>query len=151
MRQSGVIANPALSFYYGSIAVNQFGNVIIAFSGSGPSQFVSIYAVEGVTTNGATTFGDPVLLKAGVSDYEVTFGSGRNRWGDYSATMLDPSDPYRFWTIQEWASGTDIWSTQIIELNVVPEPATVLLFGTAMAGLGLSVRWRRRRRDAQRH
>ena len=120
---------------------------MIGFSGSGPSQFVSAYAVEGQTINGVTTFGDPLLLKAGVSDYEVTFGAGRNRWGDYSATVLDPDDPNRFWTIQEWVSGTDIWSTQITELDTVPEPATLFLWGTSMAALALAARWRRRRQD----
>jgi hypothetical protein len=139
LRQSGLIADPLLSFYYGSIAVNDFGDAVIGFSGSGPSQFVSAYAVEGHTTHGVTIFGDPVLLKAGVSDYEVTFGSGRNRWGDYSATTVDPSDPLRFWTIQEWVSATDIWSTQVtaIRLQQVLEPATLLLFGTSAAGLTL--------------
>jgi len=144
LRQSGLIASPTLAFYYGSIAVNDFGNVVIGFSGSGPSQFVSAYAVEGQTINGVTTFGDPLLVKAGVSDYEVTFGAGRNRWGDYSATVLDPDDPFRFWTIQEWVSGTDIWSTQITEFDVVPEPTTLFLWGTTMVGLGLAARWRRR-------
>ena len=145
LRQSGLIADPALSFYYGSIAVNDFGQIVIGFSGSGPSQFVSAYAVEGRTIEGVTTFDDPVLLKAGVSDYQV--GSGRNRWGDYSATTLDPNDPFTFWTIQEWVSATDIWSTQITELKLepVPEPTTLLLVGTTAAGLGLA-RWRQRRR-----
>lgn len=145
LRQSGLIASQTLAFYYGSIAVNDFGNMVIGFSGSGPSQFVSAYAVEGHTINGVTTFGDPLLLKAGVSDYEVTFGAGRNRWGDYSATVLDPNDPNRFWTIQEWVSGTDIWSTQITELDTVPEPATLFLWGTSMAALALAARWRRRK------
>ena len=30
--------------------------------------------------------------------------------------------------------------------HVVPEPATLLLWGTTMAGLGLGARWRQRRR-----
>jgi hypothetical protein len=148
LRQSGLIASPTLAFYYGSIAVNDFGDVVIGFSGSGASQFVSAYAVQGRTENGVTTFDDPVLLKAGVSDYEVTFGAGRNRWGDYSATVLDPDDPYRFWTIQEWVSGTNIWSTQVTELNTVPEPATLILWGTTAAGLGMA-RWRQQRRKRQ--
>ena len=150
LSQSGLITDPKLSFYYGSITLNDFGNVLIGFSGSGASQFVSAYAVEGRTAGGVTTFGEPVLLKAGLSDYQVTFGSGRNRWGDYSATTLDPTNPFRFWTIQEWVSETDIWSTRISAIDVapVPEPATLVLFGTAAAGLGLA-RWRQRRRTQQ--
>jgi hypothetical protein len=147
LRQTGLIALPTLDFYYGSIAVNEFGDVVIGFSGSGKSQFASVYGVEGRTIGGVTTFGDPVLLKAGVSDYlQPLDPSGRNRWGDYSATTLDPDDPFTFWTIQEWVSATDIWSTQITEIHLepIPEPTTLLLCGTAMAGLGLTARWRGR-------
>lgn len=39
---------------------------------------------------------------------------------------------------------TDDW-----KLEPVPEPATLLLFGTTMAGLGLASRWRQRRRKEQ--
>jgi hypothetical protein len=124
------------------------GNILIGFSGSGPSTFVGAYAVEGRTIDGLTTFDDPVLLKAGVADYQNVDEFGRNRWGDYSATTLDPDNPYLFWTIQEWVSATDIWSTQIvaIDLEPVPESTTLLLFGTTVAGLGLA-RWRRRRQS----
>jgi PEP-CTERM motif-containing protein len=33
------------------------------------------------------------------------------------------------------------------KIGAVPEPTTLLLFGTTMAGLGLAVRWRRRRQS----
>src|SRR5262249_11455428 len=42
-------------------------------------------------------------LKAGEDTYRKTFGGGRNRWGDYSATCVDPSDDQTLWTIQEYA------------------------------------------------
>lgn len=93
--QEGLIADDKLDFYYGSIAVNQFNDVVIGFNGSGSSQFVSSYAVLGETNSGITTFGNPLLLKAGVDNY---YGGS---WGDYSATVRDPSDPFRFWTFQE--------------------------------------------------
>jgi hypothetical protein len=85
--QEGLIADGKLDFYYGSIAVNEFNDVVIGFSASGESQFISSYAVLGQTNSGVTNFSKPVLLKAGVDNY---FGG---RWGDYSATVLDPSDP----------------------------------------------------------
>lgn len=50
---------------------------------------------------------------------------GRNRWGDYSATALDPRDGQRFWTIQQWASAPDIWSTQLTEIRLVPAPTAI--------------------------
>ncbi len=111
--QEGVISDPVLHFYNGSIAVNQLGDVVIGFNGSSATQFVSVYAVAGATdASGATVFGRPTLVKAGVDDY------GGTNWGDYSATVADPVDPSRFWTFQEWVSGDDVFSTQITELIV---------------------------------
>jgi uncharacterized repeat protein (TIGR01451 family) len=117
--QEGLIADDELEFYYGSIAVNEFNDVVIGFSGSSEAQFVSSYAVLGKTVGGITTFGEPLLLKAGVADYFQDFGTGRNRWGDYSATVIDPTDPFTFWTFQEFVSAENIWSTQITQLKIV--------------------------------
>ena len=113
--QEGLIADTELDFYYGSIAVNKFDDVVIGFNGSGESQFVSSYAVAGRTFSGITTFSNPLRLKPGVSSYQV---GTSNRWGDYSATVIDPADPYTFWTFQEFVSSEDIWSTQITQLLV---------------------------------
>ena len=136
--QEGLITQSGLDFYYGSIAVNEFSDVVIGFSGSGTSQFVSSYAAVGQTVNGRTIFDAPILLQEGVATYFQTFGTDRNRWGDYSATTLDPSDPFRFWTIQEWVSAPDTWATQITELIVsraIPEPSTFLLLISALVVL----------------
>jgi hypothetical protein len=134
--QEGLIADPDLDFYYGSIAVNKFGDVAIGFNGSGESQFISSYAAMGTTVAGITTFGAPLQLKSGAATYFQDFGTGRNRWGDYSATVIDPSDPFAFWTFQEFVSTEDHWSTQITQFVVgqpaklndlvsfVPDPAT---------------------------
>jgi len=133
--ESGLIADPAMDFYYGSIAVNDFGDVVIGFSGSSETQFVSSYAAVGKTENGVTTFADPTLLKAGVASYERFDSRGRNRWGDYSATVIDPTDPFSFWTIQEWASDEDQWSTQITQIIV--DPTAVSIPGSlGLLGLG---------------
>jgi hypothetical protein len=115
--QEGLVADSELEFYYGSLAVNKFNDIVIGFSGSGESQFVSAYASLGRTVGGVTTFGKPLLLKAGVADY-LRDASGRNRWGDYSATVVDPTNPLIFWTFQEFVSAEDIWSTQITQLIV---------------------------------
>jgi len=118
LKQSGTIADPNLDFYYPSIAVNARGDVVIGFSGSGDAQAISTYAAVGRTSGATTTFGAPQLLKQGTGTYNVDFGSGRNRWGDYSATVVDPAQPNTFWTFQEFVNGDDVWSTQITQLRL---------------------------------
>jgi len=76
-----------------------------------------------------TTFGVAQLYTP--SNMGVTYdveASGRNRWGDYSATMLDPLSN-NFWTIQEFASSPNVWSTQVNEFSVAgntPTPVSSL-------------------------
>ena len=141
--QTGIISDTDLDLYYPSIAANADGDVVIGFSGSSDTQYISSYAVAGTTSGAVTTFGDVTLLKAGVSTYLKLDTTSRNRWGDYSATVLDPLKSTRFWTFQEFVSATNVWGIQITEINV-PEPATlaILVFG----GVAMCRRPGRRRR-----
>jgi hypothetical protein len=129
--QEGLIADPNQDVYMGSIAVNEFNDVVIGFNMSSTSQFVSSYAVLGTTVNGVTTFGEPLLLQAGVARDEVTGGAPLTRWGDYSATVVDPADPFTFWTFQEWVSVENVWSTQITQLQLRRPAMSCLGTGTA--------------------
>jgi hypothetical protein len=141
--QSGVISHATLGFNYPSISVNEDGVVVIGFSGASSSKFMSTYVVVGETVAGVTTFGPVTITKAGVSDYELLDNNLRNRWGDYSATVLDPVDKYSFWTFQEFVSATDQWQIQVTQI-VVPEPSSIILAGVALAGLAVTVVLRRR-------
>jgi hypothetical protein len=102
-----------------SVAVNEFSDVVIGVTGTSTSEFASSYAMVGKTVGGSTTFNSPMLLHAGVSDYLKLDAQNRNRWGDYSATTVDPADPGIFWTNQEFVSATDTWSTRVSELIVL--------------------------------
>jgi hypothetical protein len=115
--QSGTISDPVLDLFYPSIAANESGVVVIGCNGSSPTNYISSYAVAGSTTNGTLSFGDLTLLKAGTATYRNPDpNTGESRWGDYSATTVDPADPTRFWTIQMIATGRTAWATQITEL-----------------------------------
>ena len=117
--QSGEIQDPNLDFYYPSIAVNDQGTVVIGYSGSGPGagQFISSMASYGVTDAGITAFSAPRVLAAGVDNYNVVLGGTRNRWGEAGATIVDPTDPNKFWTFQQRVSGTNTFGVQITEIN----------------------------------
>lgn len=116
--QEGLISDGTHDFFMGSLAVNGCGDVVIGFNRSGTDQFVSVYAVAGTTQGNVTTFGEPILLRAGVARYELTGGATAARWGDYSATVADPQHVGTFWTFQEWPSALNVWSTQVTELRL---------------------------------
>lgn len=146
--ESGTLSDTNLDLFFPSIAANPQGTVIIAFNGSGLSTIVSSFAVAGVTVNGVTTFGNRVLLKAGVTSYhgdDEASGYPTSRWGDYSATSVDPADPTRFWTIQEFPSDTGIWATQVTELltttvpahlNIAAAPGNTIFLSWSLAAAG---------------
>ena len=98
--EAGTLSDPDLDLFYPSIAANTNGFVVIGCNGSSTNMFVSSYGFAGRTINGTTVFGPKVLLKPGVANYERPAG-GSNRWGDYSTTTVDWSNPNHFWTIQE--------------------------------------------------
>ena len=134
--QSGTIQDPNLDFLYPSIAVNPTGQVVIGMSISGPSQFISTGAVFGDTVNGVTTFQTPQILQPGVDNYFVDFGSGRNRWGDYSATVVDPVDPNVFWTFQERVVAQDTWGVSVQQISF--DPRSTVQGTTANHGINLN-------------
>lgn len=148
--RSGVISDPNLDLYYPSIAVNARGDVVIGFSGSGANEYPGSYAVVGkidpaTTGLNSISFGNLMLLKAGVAPYND------NRWGDYSTTVVDPTDPNVFWTFQEFApadtpllstNNFSNWAVQITRIEV-PEPTGIALMLAVFAGL-LLPRTRRR-------
>jgi VCBS repeat-containing protein len=131
---SGIINPTNLNVYDGSITVNSLGQVLIGFSGSGPNDYPSAYAVAGTLVGDHLQLGDPMLLKAGDGPYLGTEGEAglpAVRWGDYSATTVDPVNPSHFWTFEDWAadngSGGIQWSTEISEItfgNAAPPVVT---------------------------
>ena len=135
--QNGLISDSSLGFNFPSIAVNDDEDVVIAFSGGDPNTFISSYAVVGSTNGtGLTAFGPVTQLHPGQAEYEHLDSIGRNRWGDYSATVIDPLDEYRFWTFQEFAFAADEWAIQVTEI-IVPEPGNLIsaLVGMFLMGL----------------
>jgi len=101
--QQGRVNHPTRSYYYPSIAVNKNQCVALGFSGSGTTKFASGFYTARFPTDPPGTMQPVNELKAGVAPYLKTFGGGRNRWGDYSATVVDPLDYQTFWTVQEYA------------------------------------------------
>ncbi|TAK95637.1 MAG: hypothetical protein EPO07_15300 [Verrucomicrobia bacterium] len=144
--ESGTISDPDLDFFYPSIAANSNGVVMICFNASGLSTYISCYAVAGQTANNTTTFGSRVLLQASTVSYHDFYEqlglNDTSRWGDYSATTVDPTNPNHFWTIQMFAlpdpTFDTVWATQITELITAPAVVNLALTKT---GTNVTLAW----------
>ena len=101
--QSGLIENLNEDYHEPSIAVNSMGDVVIGYTCSGPALNASVCISVGETLAGATTFEARQLITPGAGLYYQLI-RGRNRWGDYSATVVDPDDECTFWTMQEFVA-----------------------------------------------
>ena len=161
--EEGDISGNNFDYYQGSIAVNEFGEVVIGYNRSGGSE----KGIDGRISFMARTFatdagggidqtGSELLLKrSSVDDYHcgvrVNPAPCRERWGDYSSVTLDPNNHHSFYAIGEYAADwailpgftndeRAIWHTFIAEIDLsaaaIPEPSTYALMGLGLLAVG---------------
>ncbi len=117
----GTLLDEGADIYYASIAVNEEGDIGFGFTHSSDTEFAGAY-ISGIDDGVAL---DILEYQAGFASYYISDGS-RNRWGDYSITLVDPEDDTLFWSLQEYAYASTQWKTCWVAFRV-PEPATILL------------------------
>jgi len=102
-------------FAFPTIAVNAYNDALLGYSSFSATQFASANYSLHVHTDAANTMRPTVQFRAGLAKYFKNFGLTRNRWGDYSSTVLDP-DGFSMWSLQEYAEtpslGQDRWGTE---------------------------------------
>jgi|GEM_PF-5156319 hypothetical protein len=138
IQQFGMIDSPSDSAFYGypSIAVDRFSNVLIGYNTFSKNIFpTASYSMRACT--------DPLNSLQSPNNYALGQGTysnggcencqncndclrcnlctncqrcGRNRWGDYSSTIVDPNG-INFWTLQEFARNNNTWGTQWANVN----------------------------------
>jgi PKD repeat protein len=100
-------------FYsFPSIAVNKANDMLIGYSSFSPLQYASGSYSFRAAADPINTMRDEYLFKGGENIYFKDFGGTRNRWGDYTNTVVDPQNDSAFWTVQEYAGYTsNTWAT----------------------------------------
>jgi uncharacterized repeat protein (TIGR01451 family) len=95
----------AANFYtFPSIAVNVNSDVLIGYSRFSATQYASANYSYRAASDAANTLQADAVLKVGEGPYFKMFSGTRNRWGDYSATVVDPTNDLDMWTLQEYAA-----------------------------------------------
>ncbi len=116
--QDGTVEDGIRHYYYGSIAVNRNNDIMIGCSGSNAGQFIGAYFTGRAATELQLDLGPPTEFRSGESTIQNLDQFGRNRWGDYSATVVDPFDDLTFWTFQAYADQFGLWGVQVGRIRV---------------------------------
>ncbi len=129
--QQGRIEDPSgnVHYAYPSIAVNTNDDVLVGYSRFSANQYPSANYSFRVGEDPLSSLRDDTVLKLGeAAYYSPDQDSSLNLWGDWSATMVDPSNDSDLWTIQEYAAsplGTNShWGTW---WGLVAPPANLTL------------------------
>jgi hypothetical protein len=105
--QEGLVDDPACDYLNPSLAVDGDGNIGLGCTRTSDKEFPSVYVMMHAAGAPAGSMGAPVLALPGTTYYRLEapgrFGIG---WGNYSTTCVDPVNPTRLWTCQEYAGST---------------------------------------------
>jgi hypothetical protein len=102
----------ATSFYYfyPAFSIDTFGGIGGVFGYSSSSTFPSIAVTGQAAGDPPNTVEQPIAVKVGTGPVEA------NRYGDYSGSGLDPSNPSVIWVASQYHASP--WSTWIDSINV---------------------------------
>jgi hypothetical protein len=98
-------------YAYPTLDVNANGDMMIGYSRFGASQYASADYAFRRHDDPPNTLETDTVFKAGEAPYFKDFGTGDNRWGDYSNVAVDPNNDIDMWTIQEYAGVDNNWGT----------------------------------------
>ncbi|HEX8650066.1 MAG TPA: carboxypeptidase regulatory-like domain-containing protein [Pyrinomonadaceae bacterium] len=147
VKQVGRIEDTTGQKFYAfpSIAVNKNNDVLVGYSSFSSQQYASANYSFRKGTDPLNTMQSSYVVKPGESPYYKTFSGDENRWGDYSATVVDPVNDLDMWVIQEYAAmpaGASLWGTwwgRVAVATATPTPtptptATYTISGRVMVG-----------------
>jgi len=98
-------------YAYPTLDVNANNDMMIGYSRFGASQYASANYSFRRDTDPPNTLEADTVFKASEAPYFKDFGTGDNRWGDYSNVAVDPINDIDLWTIQEYAGTGNTWGT----------------------------------------
>jgi hypothetical protein len=110
--QQGTVSNPALSYWIGSLAEDQAGDIALGFNASGANLYPSIEVTGHLATDPPGTMSTPAFLAQGGGPQINT-----SKWGSHADMTVDPTDDCVFWFTGEYVAvprpHAFDWSTQI--------------------------------------
>jgi len=125
--------------YMPALGVNAQGDAAIVYTQSSSNECPNMYFATRGASDAPGSFRDPIVQRLSDGFYDSYRPDDPDRWGDYAAVAIDPTDDC-FWLASEfvWSSGigNSDWGTHIANVcSYLPVPAvpTPLLLGLAFS------------------
>src|SRR6266480_3042141 len=105
-----------ITYYVPSLMVNGNGDILMGFSGSSVSNYISAFYSWRLASG--SMLAQPNPIQSGTVKYS------NQQWGDYSATTLDPTDGVSIRSVQAYTEGSptksEAWATVVGK--ILPHP-----------------------------
>jgi len=118
VNQQGTFAPDSTYRWMGSIAEDQDADIGLGYSASSSSLYPAVRFTGRLSTDALGTMESEASILAGSGSqlpYTCMNGPCGNRWGDYTAMQVDPSDDCTFWYVDQYepSNGDFNWHTRI--------------------------------------
>jgi len=145
LNQQGTFAPDSTYRWMSSIAEDQNANIGLGYSASSSTVNPAVRFTGRVPSDPAGTMETEASIIEGGG--VQTGGSSADRWGDYTAMQVDPSDDCTFWYVNEYqtVTGYENWTTRIASFAfpgcgggggpVMSLDPTSLKFGKVLVGV----------------
>ena len=115
-------SSSAENYIYPTIAMSGQGNSLMGFTSAGASKYAQAAAAQRFRTDGPGTFHP----SADFTNTTSSYNPGANRWGDYTQTVVDPTDDMTMWTFTEYVPTMNAWGVRAAQFLAPPPPTPVL-------------------------
>jgi hypothetical protein len=104
-----------------SIVANSLNDVFVTWSstdpGAGVNAQVRVSGRRSADPIGVISAGIPAFTSSACMKGNPTAASGGQRWGDYSAVTIDPSDILQAWIVNESIKSSNTWGSRILKVR----------------------------------
>lgn len=122
--QSGTVfdntVNNPIGYWMGSIAATGQGHAVLSSSLAGATRHANVMVSGRYSGQPLGILNPPVLATNFTETYNRGVSGGVQRWGDYSQTVVDPSDDMTVWTFQQFTNATNSWAVRAVQLKAPP-------------------------------
>jgi hypothetical protein len=107
-------------YFYPTIALSGQGHMLLGCAAAGPARRLSVAVAGRYAGDAPGVLRTPTVVQG--TTFSYTNDSFRNRWGDYTSTIVDPADDMTMWTFQKYPVANNVWQVRVFRLGA-PGPA----------------------------